>query len=135
MTDTKARDEAGGEDAGSVGEQIERVVNRIAGDLTVGTVFGAPAQVGDRLIITAASVQRAGGFGFGSGSGADPQGGGTGRGGGGGGGASTEGRPVAVIDVGPDGVRVQPILDLTRIGLTAVAAVLTVVRVGRRRRR
>jgi hypothetical protein len=35
---------------------------------------------------------------------------------------------VAVIEVGPAGVRVRPILDFTRIGLTAVAAALTVLR-------
>jgi hypothetical protein len=39
-----------------------------------------------------------------------------------------------VIEVGPEGVRVRPILDFTRIGLTALAAALTVLRARRVRR-
>jgi hypothetical protein len=35
------------------------------------------------------------------------------------------GRPVAVITVGPDGIRVKPVLDLTKILLTAMAAGLS----------
>jgi uncharacterized spore protein YtfJ len=114
---------------------IERGVNKIVGGLAADTVFGKPEHVGDRVVITAASVQRAGGFGFGSGSGTEPgeEGGGSGAGGGGGG--ATEGRPVAVIEVGPDGVRVRPVLDFTRIGITAITALLTVAKVGRGRHR
>lgn len=132
MTGTSPSD-AAPDDTGSLGEQVERFVDRITGDLSAETVFGKPARVGDRVVITAAALQRAGGFGIGGGVGMDPQSGGTGRGSGGGGGARSEGRPVAVIDVGPDGVRVKPILDFTRIGLTALAAALTVLRARRRR--
>lgn len=45
-----------------------------------------------------------------------------GGGGGGGGGVSYE-RPVAVITIGPDGVKVQPVLDPTKIGLALIATV------------
>ena len=43
-----------------------------------------------------------------------------GAGGGGGGGAGAMARPVAVIVVGPDGVRVKPVLDTTKLALTAL---------------
>jgi uncharacterized spore protein YtfJ len=134
MTESTTRDSAGDSDAAPGGEQVERIVERLTGGLTADTVFGKPQRVGDRVIITAAAVQRAGGFGFGGGSGTDPQGS-VGRGGGAGGGAQGEGRPVAVIEVGPDGVRVRPVLDFTRIGLTVIAALLTAMRLGRVRRR
>jgi hypothetical protein len=32
------------------------------------------------------------------------------------------GRPVAAIVIGPDGVEVKPVLDVTKISLTALAA-------------
>jgi len=32
------------------------------------------------------------------------------------------GRPVAAIVIGPDGVQVKPVLDMTKIGLTALGA-------------
>jgi len=134
MTEAKNRTSPPPE-ADALGGQVERVVDRLAGNVEADAVFGKPEKVGARVIITAAAIQRAGGFGFGSGRGDDPQGGGTGTGGGAGGGARAEGRPVAVIEVGPDGVRVRPVLDFTRIGLTAIAAFLTAMRLGRARRR
>ena len=132
MTEAK---EPGPEASGgnALGEQVERVVDRLAGNVAADAVFGKPEKIGDRVIITAAAVERAGGFGFGSGRGTDDEGQ-VGSGGGAGGGAKSEGRPVAVIEVGPDGVRVRPVLDFTRIGLTAIAAVLTALRLGRGRR-
>ncbi len=42
--------------------------------------------------------------------------------GGGGGGGQASGRPVAVLTIDPDGVHVQPVLDRTRIALTAMTA-------------
>jgi uncharacterized spore protein YtfJ len=66
------------------------------------------------------------GYGYGSGFGGDlvegedvdsglalDGGGGFGSGGGG----ASGGRPVAAILVGPDGVRVEPIVDVTKLGL------------------
>jgi hypothetical protein len=47
------------------------------------------------------------------------------------------GRPVAAIVIGPDGVKVKPVLDLTKISPTAVAAwgavVLLAVKIARKR--
>jgi uncharacterized spore protein YtfJ len=87
-------------------------------------VYREPVRVGETVVIPAAAVQFAGGFGFGSDNANN---------GGGGGGGWNDGRPVAVIEAGPNGVRVKPVVDITRIGLTLVAAGITVWRATRRR--
>jgi hypothetical protein len=66
---------------------------------------------------------------MGFGSGGDTIGNG---GGGGGAGAHTEGRPVAAIDIGPDGVVIRPIIDFTRIGVTLLVGSFAVWRALRR---
>ena len=98
---------------------LDRLTN-----LSADRVFREPVHVGETVVIPAAAIQFAGGFGFGSDNVSN---------GGGGGGGWNEGRPVAVIEAGPGGVRVKPILDVTRVGLTLVAAALTVWRATRRR--
>jgi uncharacterized spore protein YtfJ len=102
-------------------------------------VFGPAVVSGQSTVITAAEVAAGGGFGSGLGFGPphglkraseaeegeafeDTR---SGAGGGGGGGGGSMGRPVAVITVGPDGIRVKPVLDLTKILLTAMAAGLS----------
>lgn len=94
---------------------------RLTDGLSASTVFGKPETIGDRMVITAVTLERAGGFGFGGG------GGRTGGGGGGGGGVA-EGRPVAVVEIGPTGVRVKPVLDFTRIGIAVIAAFISLRR-------
>jgi uncharacterized spore protein YtfJ len=112
---------------------------------------------GDRTIITAAEIHTGMGFGYGLATGAiGREGRGTesevkaravswGRGrrhrgeagprGGGGGGGQAAGRPVAVITIDPDGVHVQPVLDRSKIVLTALTALgsigLTLIRLRR----
>jgi uncharacterized spore protein YtfJ len=86
-------------------------------------VFAEPVRVGDRVVIPAASVECSGGFGFGG----DER-----SNGGGGGGGHQVGRPVAIIEAGPTGVRVKPVIDFTRVGLTLMAAALTVWRATRK---
>jgi uncharacterized spore protein YtfJ len=118
MTDTPVRpvDAAG-----------DRVVDGVASmlDASAARVYADPVQIGDRVVITAAAFESAGGFGYGAATEGDGDGGG-------GGGGYGNGRPVAVIEAGPDGVRVRPVIDLTRIGVTLVAAALTVWRATRR---
>ena len=87
-------------------------------------VFAEPVRIGERVVIPAAAIEFAGGFGFGGDSMSN---------GGGGGGGHQAGRPVAIIEAGPDGVRVRPVIDFTRVGLTVVAAVLTIWRASRKR--
>ncbi len=100
------------------------------GPATPATVFSEPRPVGDDLVITAASWERAGGFGFGGGEGIDSSGGPEGGGGGGGGGGGTSvGRPVAVIKVGKAGIEVEHVIDLTKLAVTALLSALGVWRV------
>ena len=93
-------------------------------------VFAPPVHVGERVVIPAARVEFSGGFGFGLESGDGPA-----QESGGGGGGHRAGRPVAVIEAGPDGVRVKPVIDMTRVGLTLLAAGVAVWTASRSRRR
>lgn len=113
------------------GDQIGKMLERLVGSASPSTVFSEPHVVGDSLVFTAAAWERGGGFGFGVGSGDDPSGG-SGKGGGGGGGGGAQGRPVAVISVGPAGIDVRPVIDFTKIGVTVLLSALGVWRVLRR---
>jgi uncharacterized spore protein YtfJ len=113
-------------DAANDEERIRATLNggldrlmRVSADL----VFAQPVRVGDRVVIPAASVEFSGGFGFGGDNASN---------GGGGGGGHQAGRPVAIIEAGPSGVRVKPVIDFTRVGLTVLAAALTVWRAARK---
>lgn len=93
-------------------------------------VYGDPVTVDDHTVITASEVSMGLGFGYGLG-GEEPESaqaqgsesaedqerapGGFGGGGGGGGGAGA--RPVAVIHISGDGVSVEPVVDVTKLGL------------------
>lgn len=111
-----------------------------------GAVFSEPLETDGQTIITASEVFVGVGFGYGAGGGTGPeqaQGEGeeaaeegsagseesggeedraevAGYGSGGGGGGGSSGRPVAVISVGAGGVKVQPIVDVTKIGIAAL---------------
>ncbi len=87
----------------------------------VDHVYGEPVQHGDTTIIPAAEVLVGMGFAAGFGSGED-EAGDSGSGGGGGGGGRTLSRPVAVIIASPEGVRVEPVIDPTKIALAALTA-------------
>lgn len=113
------------------GERSEALLARFVEGLTARQVFGEPERVGERVVITAAAIQRSGGYGFGGG-GDDEVTAGMDGGAGGGGGGHGEARPVAVIEVGPDGVKVRAVLDFTKIGLTVLAGAFAVWRAGRR---
>ncbi|MDZ4828199.1 MAG: hypothetical protein SGJ13_17310 [Actinomycetota bacterium] len=106
-----------------IGDTVITGVERILG-VSAANVFSDPIHVGERVAIPAATITRYGGFGYGS----DDH-----DNGGGGGGGAADGRPVAVIEVGADGVVVRPVLDFTKITLVLVAAGLTVWRATRSR--
>ena len=89
-------------------------------------VYSEPVVSGDYTVINASEVSSGVGFGFGigGGEGSGPQSAeqgqtsqGSGVGGGGGGGGASMARPVAVVIVGPQGVRIEPVLDVTKLGL------------------
>jgi uncharacterized spore protein YtfJ len=88
----------------------------------VQDVFGEPVTYGDMVIIPTAEVLRILGFGFGSGSNREGDDDEDGGGGGGGGGGRTLSRPVAVVVASPKGVRVEPVIDPTKIALAAITA-------------
>ena len=130
-------------------EAVDKAHERAAGVLaelvsvaSVDKVYGEPVVVGDKTVITAATVQTGLGFGYGLDSGDRAR---TGRAhdsdekagvaswgrrrraeagsrGGGGGGGQAEGRPVAVLTIDTDGVHVEPVLDRTKIAMTALMA-------------
>ena len=83
---------------------------------SVEAVYNEPIKHGNTLMIPAAEVVSIMGFGVGGGeanqNGADS--------GGGGGGGSVYSRPVAVIISSPEGVRVDPVFDLTKIALAGM---------------
>ncbi|MBN1148446.1 MAG: hypothetical protein JXA78_14395 [Anaerolineales bacterium] len=90
----------------------------------VEAVYGEPIEQGETLIIPAAEVLSGLGFGVGGGLGGgdSDEGAGSGAGGGGGGGGRVLSRPVAVIVVSPQGVRVEPVVDVTKIALAGLTA-------------
>ncbi len=101
---------------------------------SVDAVFGIPVQHEDTLVIPAAEILSGMAFGVGYGSGTGPveakegeeskpaqMAGGSG--GGGGGGGRILSRPVAVVIASPQGVRVEPVVDVTKIALAALTAV------------
>lgn len=116
-----------------------KVLDSIFAAAKPGAVFSAPVVSGNYTVITASEISTGGGFGSGKGFGPVPakgnpttnpsqespaseadQAANTMSGGGGmGGGGGASGRPLAVIMIGPDGVKVQPIVDPTKIMLAA----------------
>ena len=99
-------------------ETIQDVMVNFTASANVDAVYHDPIKHGDHLIIPAAEVFSVIGFGMGSGGETGAAGGDTGSGGGGGG--SVFSRPVAVIVSSPQGVRVEPVIDRTKIALAAL---------------
>lgn len=108
--------------------QVQDILDQFIDTARVEAVYGQPVQNGDTIMVPAAEVLCGMGFGMGSGyahgddRGEGEQNSGEGKGGGGGGGGHTFARPVAVIIAEPAGVRVEPILDVTKIALAALTA-------------
>jgi uncharacterized spore protein YtfJ len=114
-------------------EEITKALTVVAsGEGAVGRVTTA----GDRSVIPLIETTFSGGYGGGGGggtSGADATEEGVGGGGGGGGGGRT--RTVAVVDVGPEGVTVRPVIDKTAITLALISGAFGLVTALVRRRR
>lgn len=132
-----------------VDESAMEVVQDTLGEFlqagSVNAVYGEPIKEGETLIIPSAEVLAVMGFGVGSGYGKGKQeemlaekGGsestaeeeseveeeytGEGGGSGGGGGGRILSRPAAVVIVTPESVRVEPVIDVTKIALAALTA-------------
>jgi uncharacterized spore protein YtfJ len=99
------------------------------------STMGPARRVGERTLIPLAEVWYGGGFGLGRGSSAEGDAAAE-QGMGGGGGFGGHVRPVAVVEVGPTGMRVRPVFDATTVGLVlATAALSTLVQLWRQRAR
>jgi uncharacterized spore protein YtfJ len=106
--------------------QNEKLIEKLYAAAQPGAVFSTPVVNGEYTVITASEIGAGGGFGFGMGgepkqSHRDESGEDNAVGGGGGGGGSM-GRPVAAIVIGPDGVKIRPIVDATKLALAAIGA-------------
>jgi uncharacterized spore protein YtfJ len=92
----------------------------------VRVVYGEPIQHDDTIIIPTAEVLCGLGFGVGSGRGSnteeDSDKPASGSASGGGGGGRILSRPVAVVVASPEGVRVEPVVDITKIALAGLTA-------------
>lgn len=92
----------------------------------VRVVYGEPIQHEDTIIIPTAEVLCVLGFGLGSGGGTNAEQNAEkpseAKGSGGGGGGRILSRPVAVVIASPEGVRVEPVVDITKIALAGLTA-------------
>ena len=111
-------------------QQAIETIREAARAADAEAVYSAPVEQHGYTVITASELSVGLGLGFGMGGSVGsaegdgekrPDGSGAGGGGGGGGGWSL-GRPVAAIIIGPEGVRVEPIFDMTKVGIAAVTA-------------
>jgi uncharacterized spore protein YtfJ len=107
-------------------EMVQDTMEEFLAAADVRAVYGEPIQHGDTTIIPTAEVLSGFAFGFGSGGGT-----GTdqnsdkpvqGSGSGGGGGGRVLSRPVAVVVASAEGVRVEPVIDITKIALAGLTA-------------
>ncbi len=126
-------------------EQLAGMLTKILVAAQPGAVYSEPVTKGAYTVIMASEVSAGGGFGSGFGSARTPprpgersqvsqaaqasdhtaeQAANSGSGMGGGGGSS--GRPVAIIIIGADGVRVRPVVDVTKVALAGVTVLGTV---------
>jgi uncharacterized spore protein YtfJ len=113
-------------------ERAFELMDKLFETASPAAVYSEPIEAGEYKVITASEVSVGLGYGYGGGGGFGDEpndsgegnggkagsvgaGGGLGTGGGGGGGSL--GRPVAAIEIGPHGVRVEPIVDPTKIAI------------------
>lgn len=114
-------------------QDIDSTMQTFIESASVEKVYGKPIEVGDLKIITASENLVAMGFAAGAGSGSanfeqdeedtEPgEGVGEGVAKGGVGGGRTLTRPVAVIIASPEGVRIEPVADRTKVIMAAITA-------------
>jgi uncharacterized spore protein YtfJ len=96
---------------------VRTTLDKFLTTANVDAVYGSPVHQGENLVIPAAEILSVAGFGVGGGVGQGPNDTERTGGSGGGGGGRVMARPVAVIVMSPTGVRVQPIVDVTKIVL------------------
>ena len=128
-------------------EEAMEVMKRLTDVAQPGSVYGEPVTVGDHTVITASEVSVGLGFGYGMG-GAEPSSAATAQsleakaevegqeaaaGGLGGGGSSA--RPVAVIHINSEGVRIEPVVDVTKLALAFLTMLGSIFLMGAKMRK
>lgn len=118
-------------------EQGKELMEKLVAVAQPSAVYSEPIVSGDYTVITASEVSVGMGFGYGIGGGTaseatedesaspddlESQGAASGVGGGGGGGGFSAARPVGVISIGPRGVQVEPVRDVTKVILALLTA-------------
>jgi uncharacterized spore protein YtfJ len=99
-------------------EELQQRLREMQGQAGVRVVFGEVMEIEGRKVIPVASVA----YGFGLGGGQTPKAGGNGAtGGGGGGGLRVE--PLALVEVVEGKLRVQPIVNVTRLAMLGMLLV------------
>jgi uncharacterized spore protein YtfJ len=127
-------------------EQTLALAEKLFAVAQPGSVYSQPVQSGSYTLITASELMAWFGFGSGVAGGAPASAEGSasgesrarqasGAGGGSGGGGGSSGRPVAVITIGPEGVQIKPVVDVTKLGIAALTAIGAMALAGRRMRR
>jgi uncharacterized spore protein YtfJ len=130
-TDQVSERESWRRDASHAVDEILNRVDQLFDAARPDTVFAAPVTAEGRTVISASEVLLIAGVGAGMGGGTGPNqpepsdddangGISSGGGGGGGGGGAVNARPVAVVIIDANGVRVEPVVDVTKIGLAAL---------------
>ncbi len=111
--------------------QASQIISQLFTVARPEAVFSEPVVSGEYTVITASEVSVTMGVGFGGGGSLKPEESDSSAaaapnlselGSGGGGGGFSLGRPVAVVSIGPAGVRVEPVVDVTKIGLAFITA-------------
>lgn len=104
-------------DPASALNTVQTTMDKFLTAANVDAVYGSPVHQGENIVIPAAEVLSVAGFGLGGGVGQGPNDRERSGGSGGGGGGRVLARPVAVIIMSPTGVRVEPVMDVTKIVL------------------
>ena len=120
------REEAETAALASVGAPVPTELRRAVRRLTGARVcFGKPIEAHGHTVVPVATLRTFGGFGFGR---SDPADAAESPSSGGGGGGFAQARPVGFVDIGPDGVRYEPIIvhEPRRRVETAIAALVAV---------
>ena len=98
---------------------MQTTLDKFLSAANVEAVYGPSISQDENTVIPTAEVLSIVGFGLGSGGGSQGivENENRGSGGGGGGGGRVLARPVAAIIISPTGVRVEPIVDVTKIAI------------------
>lgn len=103
-------------------DAMNETIDKFVSTSKVSAVYGEPTQEGNVTVIPCSEVSSWMFFGMGFGLGGSAEKGNNGQGGGQAGGGNTYARPVAAIEVTSTGVRIKPIVDITKIGLAVVTS-------------